>query len=245
MTPSAQFHQKVSGLLDEIIQTQQAALQKGARMMADRIAAGRLIYCIGPGGHSQLAVEEMFHRAGGLANIYPLLVTYLHGPARAILDRTPGYMDKMVKLHGFSEGDLLLVLTAYGINAITIDACLAAQELGGEVLAVTSKSYAGIPPGDRSRHPSNKNLFELADHYIDCLMPYGDAALDLPGVDLKVSPVSTILLFFCVECLVAETVQELVNRGLEPEIWLSGNVPNGDERNQYLMDKYSHRIKDL
>lgn len=244
-TASGEFYARVRSLMDEVMRTQGPAFRKGAAMMADRICDGRLVYCAGTGGHSQIAAAEMLYRAGGLACIYPIAPIDLIGPSRAVLDRTPGHMDKVVALSGFSKGDLLIVLNAYGINAATIDACLAAQRLGGEVLAITATSHSVVPAGHPTRHPSGLNLHEVADHYIDCKMPYGDAALELPGFDRKICAVSIILVCFCVQCLVAETVQELLNRGVKPEVWVSGNTPEGDLLNQAYLKKYYHRVKAL
>jgi uncharacterized phosphosugar-binding protein len=236
--------------LKEIVNTQQSAIKKGARMIADRIEDGRLIYCIGTGGHSQLLTSELFVRAGGLVQIYPIYdpnMSFMLGPTiGSVMQRTPGYMGGIIERHGFSKGDLLLIGTGYGINAVTIDACLSAQALGGEVLAITSDSHAlRLPPGHPARHPSNKNLFEIADHFIDCKMPYGDAVLEFDGLDTEIAATSSILLFFCAEALVAETVEELMSRGIEPEVWKSINVPGGDEHNKEYKKKYSHRIKGL
>ncbi|HNU95206.1 MAG TPA: sugar isomerase domain-containing protein [Bacillota bacterium] len=250
MTSVERFQAQVVKLLGDIVNTQKDAFKEGARMMADRVADGRVIYCMGTGGHSQLATSEAFIRAGGLACIYPIYipgVSLMHTPSVSmVMERTCGYVGGIIKNHGFSDGDLLLLFTPYGINSLTVDACLAAQELGGEVLAITSTSHAdGLPVGHPARHPSNKNLYEIADHFIDCKMPYGDAVLDFDGLDTKVAASSSILVFFCLEALVAETVQELLRRGVKPEIWESINVPGGDERNQEYMRKYFHRIKSM
>lgn len=248
MTQTERFYEKIKEYLEEIVTTQQAAVKKGAEMMADRIADGRVIYCTGTGGHSQLLPSELFIRAGGLVQIYPIYnpaLSFMLGPTiSSVMERTPGYMGGIIKRHGFSEGDLLIISTGYGINAVTIDACLSAQALGGEVLAITSDSHAlRLPAGHPARHPSNKNLYEIADHFIDCKMPYGDAVLEFEGLDTKIAATSSILQFFCAEALVAETVEELLRRGIEPEIWKSSNVPGGDECNDKYKKKYAHIIK--
>ena len=43
-------------------------LEAAATVMAKEIARGGLIHVIGPGGHSNMAAEEVLWRAGGLAN---------------------------------------------------------------------------------------------------------------------------------------------------------------------------------
>lgn len=102
-----------------------------------------------------------------------------------------------------------------------------------------------FPPGHPSRHPSNKNLHEIADIFINCWMPYGDAVVEIEGCNQRVSPTSTILLFFALNCLVAQTVQALVERGIDPPLWMSANLPGGDEANKRHFERYGHRVKYL
>ena len=45
--------------------------------------------------------------------------------------------------------------------------------------------------------------------------------------------------------LVATTVEELVRRGIEPPIWMSANLPGGDEANRKHFDKHLRRVKFL
>ena len=67
------YKQVISGLLDEICADEAEAIQKAAQVMGDSIMRGQVIHVIGPGGHSNMAVEEMFSRAGGLASINAIL----------------------------------------------------------------------------------------------------------------------------------------------------------------------------
>jgi uncharacterized phosphosugar-binding protein len=40
-------------------------------------------------------------------------------------------------------------------------------------------------------------------------------------------------------------VEELVKRGIEPPVWMSANLPGGDEANQKHFDKHLQRVKFL
>ncbi len=44
-------------------------LDRAARLMAMQISKDRLVHVFGPGGHSNLATQELFFRAGGLMHI--------------------------------------------------------------------------------------------------------------------------------------------------------------------------------
>jgi uncharacterized phosphosugar-binding protein len=248
--PISQYHAAVSGMLQRIVDTQREAIGAAGRRCAEAIAQDRYLYVIGPGGHSSIAPQEMFWRAGGLATVYPILdpgFLLSHGAWRSMLvERTPGYVIPILKYHGVGQGDVLIICNAYGINAATIDAAQEGKRLGATVIGVTSTEFAANVPGDHpSRHPSRQNLHEIADIFLNTWMPYGDAVVEIPGCPQKVAPTSSLGTAFVLHCLTAATVEELVRRGVAPPVWRSGNLPGGDEANQQYLDKHLGRIKFL
>ena len=80
------------------------------------------------GGHSNMAAEEAFYRAGGLAAMNPLLdagTNLIHGALRSTyVERTPGYAKAVLDAYGIASGDVLIIANAYGINAMTVDCAL-------------------------------------------------------------------------------------------------------------------------
>ena len=246
----AQYHAAITTMLQKIVDTQKGALATAARRCADAIAEERYLYVIGTGGHSAIAPQEMFWRAGGLVPIYPILdagFLLSHGAWRSnLVERTPGYVIPILKYHGLGAGDVLIVCNAYGINAATIDATLEGKRLGATVIGVTSTEFAMRTPADHpSRHPSRQNLHEIADIFLNTWLPYGDAVVDVAGCPQKVGPSSSLGTGFVLNCLVAATVEELVRRGIEPPVWMSANLPGGDEANRKHFDKHLRRVKFL
>ena len=61
----------------EVADRQGDNIRKAAMLMADAIEADNLINVYAGGGHTTLAMGEMFFRAGGLANINPMMETAL------------------------------------------------------------------------------------------------------------------------------------------------------------------------
>jgi uncharacterized phosphosugar-binding protein len=113
-------------------------------------------------------------------------------------------------------------------------------------IGVTSTSFAeNVPPGVASRHSSGKNLHEIVDVFINCYMPLGDAGVEIEGCAQAVAPVSTILNSFCLHLLVIATVEKLVKAGIEPPLWMSANLPEGDQTNKRWHTKYNPRVKHL
>ncbi len=70
-----QYHTAIAAILQKIVDTQREPIAHAARRLADAIQEDRYIYVIGTGGHSYIACEEMFWRAGGLVPVYPILAS--------------------------------------------------------------------------------------------------------------------------------------------------------------------------
>lgn len=76
-------------------------------------------------------------------------------------------------------------------------------------------------------------------------MPLADAIIEIEGCGQKVAPISTFLISFCLHLLVIGTVEKLVKEGIEPPLWMSANLPEGDKKNQKWHEKYDLRVKHL
>ena len=70
---SASYLDKITALMKEIRRTESEAVTHAAHVLADQIAADRLVHVYGPGGHSNLASQEIFFRAGGLMHVSAIL----------------------------------------------------------------------------------------------------------------------------------------------------------------------------
>src|SRR5512137_1494626 len=84
-------------IMDKIL-AEGETIQKASRVVAESIAKEDPIHVIGPGGHSNMAAEEVLWRAGGLAPINSILdpgTNLIHGAKRSnVIERTPGYAVK-------------------------------------------------------------------------------------------------------------------------------------------------------
>jgi len=245
------FYTKITNLLEKFKNKEEDNLKKAARLMAESIKNDELIHIFGTGGHSYMAAEEMFYRAGGLVPINPIFnggVTVTNGAIRSTnIERTPGYAKAILEpLRLEEDGKIIIISNVYGINSVTIESALEAKKRGMTVIAITSVEHSkNLPEDAPSRHFSKKNIYEIADIVLDVPVPIGDAILDIEGLDVKVAPCSTILVSFCLNALVAETIQTLIKMGIDPPVWKSANSPSGDEYIKKYIDKYRKRIKYL
>lgn len=240
----------ITGRLQRIVETQEENVRAAAELLAAQVRDDRLIYVYGAGGHSYVGSEEFFYRAGGLANISPLFEPSLAlaggGQKSTMLERVPGIGDKIVRAHGLDKGDVLVITSLYGMNAATIDAALEAKARGVKIIAITSVEFSHSTPADfPARHPSKKDLCDLADVVIDNRIPPGEVLVDLPGYEQRIGGSGIVLSCFCINWLVMETIRRCLQENLQPPVWHSANVPGGDEFNAALLRKYTPRVKAL
>jgi len=240
----------VFSLMQSIHDEEKDALQAAAQKMAAQVAEDKLIHIFGPGGHSNLAAQELFFRAGGLMHINAILdegTLLSNGALRSMaIERTPGYGRVVIENQGLGSGDLLILANAYGINASLIDAALTARERGVFLIGVSSRSHADQTAADHpARHPSKQNLHDIVDISIDTKVPIGDAVIKVPGVSENVSAVSTFANAFALNCLVLRTISCLGAMGEDPPVWRSGNAPGGDQANGRFLEKFRGRVRSL
>ncbi len=229
--------------LEQVKSQEKEALAQAAEAMADSVAGGGMIYVFGC-GHSAALSMDIFYRAGGLMLVQPIFgdrVLLNHRPVTETTEweRKEGYAPALFEESGARAGDAMIVLSTSGRNAAPIDMALAAGRAGLTVIVVTSRAYASQLP---SRHSSGKRLHEVADIVIDNHAEPGDAVISLPGLEQKVGPTSTAVGSAILQALVVAAAANLVARGEQPPVYLSANIPGGDEHNQKLLARFRDRI---
>ena len=245
------YSEDISSLLKQIAE-EEPVMRKAAEIISRAYLNDRMIHVIGPGGHSNMAVEEILWRAGGLAFWNAILdpgTNLIHGAKRSnVVERTPGYAKAVLDAYhvGEKDGEVIVIVNAYGINAMTIDTVEECKKRGLVTIAVTSDSFAKLVPlGHPSRHPSGKNLYQEADVFINNHLPAGDAIVTVDGYGQKTGSTSTFCNCFVMNCLTCLIVETLLKEGVHPPVFESANMPGGDEHNKVLESKYGRLIKHL
>ena len=134
--------------------------------------------------------------------------------------------------------DVFLIASNSGVNAAIVEVAQRAKEHGHELVALTSLEHTRQM---QSRHPSGKKLYEYADIVIDNCGPFGDTLLELPGGG-KACSISSLSGVLIEQMLTAETIGNLLTRGIDPPIFISANVPGGIEQGEKLRQRYAGRI---
>ena len=247
---SLNYLNQVTEMLKKVQEEQAENIDKAAELMAGAIEKDELIHVFGGGGHTTLVMGEMFFRAGGLANINPIMEPGLSVFNQALkyleLERTVNYGRSIVKYFRLKKDEVMIIFHNIGINPATIDAAMEAKENGAKIIAVSSSFWQNEMPEDHFiRHPNKKNLFDLADVCIDDYNPVGDAVINVDGLNTPIAPISNIIDFYIAHWLEIETIEKCVSRGIKPPVWSSANEPGGDEINAGFVKKYLPRVKYL
>ncbi|MCC6231222.1 MAG: SIS domain-containing protein [Verrucomicrobiales bacterium] len=224
--------------------SQRTGLEHAASVLASALLDGRYLYVFGT-GHSHMLAEEVFYRAGGLARaaaiLDPPLMLHQSAADSSRLEQESGRAQELLDRYPVRAGDVLIVASNSGRNAVPIELTLAARERGLRTIALTSLAHSRAFP---SRHASGKRLFEVAEMVLDHGSPIGDAALDLPGLPRKFGPTSSIAGLFLVNALVARAIELATHAGHPPEIYASSNadVPGWNEA---LLAQYRGQVRHL
>lgn len=243
-----EYQAAIADHIDRIVKTSWQSIIRAGKAVAAKVASDEIVYVYGPGGHSNLAAQEVFFRAGGLANVSAILDggTLLSGGAlrSMAVERLPGYGRLVIDDNGLTTGDLLILVNAYGINAALIDAAMRSREVGASIIGVSSRIHADSTPLDHpARHPSKGNLHDLVDIHVDTCVPVGDAVLQDERVAQRFGAISTFANAFAMNCIVATAIRVLADQGVEAPVLRSGNAPGGDEVSKRLLASVRTRVR--
>ncbi|WP_417554137.1 sugar isomerase domain-containing protein [Microbacterium sp.] len=232
--------------LDRLAASAEAGdLDPAIALMVQALDDGGVLQAFGT-GHSEAFAMEIAGRAGGLipTNKFALRDIVLHGDRDvdvlgAALEREPWVVDELMATVPVNDGDVFLIASNSGVNGSIVGTALWAQEHGHKVIAVTSLEHTKrVQP----KHPRGKRLSEIADVVIDNLAPYGDATLELAG-GTAAGAISSITAAFIAQLLTLGVARTIAERGEIPPMYISANIPGGDEHNSVLEARYADRIR--
>ncbi|MCW5557458.1 MAG: SIS domain-containing protein [Verrucomicrobiae bacterium] len=216
--------------MDRIATLQRPAIEQAAGWIVESFGQGRFLRTFGT-GHSHLLALEMFYRAGGLARVIPILDEglMLHRAASrsTALERESGRAGALLDRYGVGRGDVLIIASNGGRNAVPIEMALGARERGARVVALTNLAQTRAWP---SRHASGRHLADVADLVIGNEGVDGDAVVEIPGLDARVGPTSTATGAFLLNLLAVQVIETALARGARPEVFVSSNA-GGDAHN--------------
>ena len=230
------YLRKITICLEQIETGEKERLDSVSRLVADTIKNDGLIFTFGC-GHSQLSGLDAFYRAGGLANVSPMLDTDLmlhNGAAKSSrMEKMSGIASEVFRRYTPSEKDMIFIFSASGKNQVPVEMAQIAKTAGVKSVGVSSFAY--VEKGGR--------LHEFLDIAIDCKVPYGDACLDVG--EMKMGGLSTYASCFILNTCLINGAKLALQEGVRPPVYVSGNIEGGREHNIKLENLFMNRVKHL
>jgi len=234
------YSKAVTELQTRVVENQRDTLLEIAERMAETTRKDQRIFIFGT-GHSHLIAEEGFYRAGGLANVVPILSEHfmLHSlpTLGSRLERTQGLADIILDRYAPEPGEMLFVVSNSGVNRLPVEMAMRGRERGAFVVGLSSFVYARQAP----LSDLGLRLDQTVDLALDNGGGPGDALLEMEGLNWRVAPSSTIVNALIWNGLVAETAERLQASGITPPIYVSLNVVGAAEHNQVILEKWRPR----
>ena len=223
--------------LQEVRDTQAAAIDRAADACTKSIAADKLVFSFGT-GHGSLPALEMFPRTGTVVGFRPIvestMISFHHvwGDMGArqyrFIHAVEGYGKAILKSHQLDPADTMVLFSHSGVNAVILDIALGAKKKGMTVIGVTSAPHSSASP---SRHSSGKKLYEVADVVIDTGASLADASIQIDGLEAPVGANSTSITIAIAHAIVSATAEKLVARGVKPFVMVNPNTAGKDAAN--------------
>lgn len=236
-------------VVDKVIKVNKDAIVKAAQILAETTENGGLIYGFGT-GHSHLVVDDAFWRAATPANYAALLEHSATGNTEItksyLVENTYGIGRIIVDYNRITPNDCMIIISNSGNNIAPVDAAIRAKEKGIPVIAITAVEYSNYLT---TKHKDGLKLKDVADVVLDNCCIIGDAAVEIEGFPMKVGSVSTIPNIFLQNAILTQMVENLVQKGIQPDVYYNGHMAfmNEDfaDHNDRLVDKYFYRIRNL
>lgn len=257
------FHNEVTARLPELVQSaHDGPIAAASDLMAEAITNGGVVHAFGT-GHSEAFAMEIAGRAGGLiptskAALRDVVVWGSRDRSMLVgadLERDSTVAEEVFSLQSDDPADVWIIASNSGVNGSIVGVAQAVKRAGHPLIAVTSLQHTmAVTP----KHPSGQRLCDIADVTIDNLAPFGDTTLDLAEIDpdapdpdadapllagMRAGAISSITAAFIAQLLTLGVAERLAARGVRPPMYISANIPGGDEHNRELTDRYAGRLR--
>jgi uncharacterized phosphosugar-binding protein len=239
------YLEAVRAVLAHLEQTQTDAIDCAAELVASSLSKDGAVFCSEIGHGIQ---GDFLNRAGGMAALQPLTFgVSVHDPVaecRSGRPRTETANREIetvrvaLKTGNLRAGDVVVAGSVSGRNVRPVEIALTCREMGVKTIGLTSMAYtANVAP----LHPSGLRLCDAVDVAVDIGAPYGDAAVDIPGLDVRVMPVSGVG-FAVAGWLIWERVMlRMVAAGQAPTVFMSVNREGGQAYYEHARKQYHER----
>lgn len=234
-----EYMNKITEVLEKSYETNKDLIKDLSVKFAENIKTGHVIHTFGT-GHSHMVGIELFARAGGLGNVDAMLdpdtLTAFGAQRSGAIEKLSGLADIIYDQYNIQKGDIMIITSNSGRNAVPIEMAMRCQKEGIYTVAVTNLEQS---KNTTSRHPSGKRLFECVDDIIDTAGPTGDSMMTIGSI--KTGPASSITSMFLLNTIVTEAIKILDAEGIKAPVLQSQNVDGFD--NDAIYKAYEGKVK--
>lgn len=234
-----EYMNKITEVLEKSYETNKDLIKDLSVKFAENIKTGHVIHTFGT-GHSHMVGIELFARAGGLGNVDAMLdpdtLTAFGAQRSGAIEKLSGLADIIYDQYNIQKGDIMIITSNSGRNAVPIEMAMRCQKEGIYTVAVTNLEQS---KNTTSRHPSGKRLFECVDAIIDTAGPTGDSMMTIGSI--KTGPASSITSMFLLNTIVTEAIKILDAEGIKAPALQSQNVDGFD--NDAIYKAYEGKVK--
>ena len=228
-----EFFDKAREIMEKLENTQRDNIHRAALLISESIRSGGILQAYGS-GHSYAAAIEVCGRAGGL------IPSKLIGePQFGEFEAVEGNAFYLMRKVDIRPDDIFILISNSGRNPMTIEMADYIKKKGNPLIVVTALD---VSKASVSRHSSGKLLYEFADVVLDNQSQFGDAALDIRGLDCKVCGTSSFAGCLLLQQTMYEAIRDMVEKGYVPPVYKSANIDGGPDFNHALEAEYSGRI---
>ena len=238
-----------AGELLATARNQSEKLAEAASWFAETILAERMVHVFGS-GHSRIMVEELWPRYGSFPGFNPIVELSLthhtqvvgsNGQRQAMfLENVSGLAGRILRNFDCSQKDTALVVSSSGCNIVPIEMAEEFQKRDIRVVALVSKAHLEASESKRS---DGKKLSDFADLVLDTGAPAGDAMVKVEGLELPVSPGSTVGGCLIVNAIKAEVARLLTAAGKPPKALAATCIIGKDRAAQIFEAAYDEHSR--
>lgn len=235
----------IRNILDHYENTQLDTVEKAADVVIESITNGGMVYTAAI-GHSNEA--DFLNRAGGLAVVqafsYGFNVNAPVPKCKQNRERPEAFEVDLetvrfaLKASNIRAGDVMVIGSVSGKSRYPVELAMACQEMKIKVIGFTSLEYTAQV---ESMHPSGKKLCDVCDVVLDNGAPYGDAAVEIPGIEDKKCPVSGASMVVCGWLIWGRVMEKMAAAGNAPTSFISINREGGKESYDKAIAQYNER----
>lgn len=234
------YFNSIADLGRNVLKDQVGVMRSVAKRFAETIEQDGRVFVFGT-GHSHILAEEAFFRAGGLVAVVPIFMSNLMVHEKIMLssrlERVQGVAGPLLEQYQPEEGEVLVIFSNSGVNAVPVEMALHANNLGLVTVGICSVEYSETAP----LSPLGQRLMEITDYTINNHGRPGDALIQVPDTPYYVGPSSTVIGAMIWNALITETIFRL-HTAVDPlPLAVSFNVKGSSEHNREVVEKWSKK----